>query len=249
MAAAQHGLQGTKLRSSELLAAAARHQSCFWSLQRVQVCRRAPRELQRAAALVLSVNQPYGPDPSQPFQPPQYTYDSSTDSSGRQHEKEKPLVRVQLSVHYRVHSRQMLCVGGSQIPFGWSFLSIAKVPMTWNQGDIWTCEDWTKLENEDSEGLVEVSYRSGSEPGRPPDIQVIQKQMAIVAWQPGPNRIVQVPTEQELRPRRPDPFEGTWEVLSLNQQRQPFLDRHDVWGWSPGSGGRPPGMRGFRFDS
>lgn len=34
----------------------------------------------------------------------------------------------------------MLCVGGSQIPFGWSFLSIAKVPMTWNQGDIWTCE-------------------------------------------------------------------------------------------------------------
>jgi hypothetical protein len=56
-------------------------------------------------------------------------------------------------------------------------------------------QDWTKLENEDSEGLVEVSYRSGSEPGRPPDIQVIQKQMAIVAWQPGPNRIVQVPTE------------------------------------------------------
>lgn len=61
-------------------------------------------------------------------------------------------------------------------------------------------QDWTKLENEDSEGLVEVSYRSGSEPGRPPDIQVIQKQMAIVAWQPGPNRIVQVPTE--VRPRR-----------------------------------------------
>ena len=42
--------------------------------------------------------------------------------------------------HTTVHSRQMLCVGGSQIPFGWSFLSIAKVPMTWNQGDIWTCE-------------------------------------------------------------------------------------------------------------
>lgn len=140
MAAAQQGLQGTKLRSSELLAAAARQQSCFWSIQRAYLCRRAPRELQRAAALVLSVNQPYGPDPSQPFQPPQYTYDPSTDSSGRQPEKEKPLVRVQLSVHYRVHSRQMLCIGGSQIPFGWSFLSIAKVPMTWNQGDIWTCE-------------------------------------------------------------------------------------------------------------
>jgi hypothetical protein len=26
-----------------------------------------------------------------------------------------PLVRVRLSVHYRVHSRQMLCVGGSQV--------------------------------------------------------------------------------------------------------------------------------------
>ena len=55
-------------------------------------------------------------------------------------DKQKPLVKVRLSVHYRVHSRQMLCIGGSQIPFGWSFLSIAKVPMTWNTGDIWTCE-------------------------------------------------------------------------------------------------------------
>ena len=55
-------------------------------------------------------------------------------------DKQKPLVRVRLSVHYRVHSRQMLCIGGSQIPFGWSFLSIAKVPMTWNNGDTWTCE-------------------------------------------------------------------------------------------------------------
>jgi hypothetical protein len=101
-------------------------------------------------------------------------------------------------------------------------------------------QDWTKLENEDAEGLVEVTYRSGSDPGTPPDVQVrrrrrrgqaagraatvkrrvaaacepmrnrltpvalptklplpqvIQKQMAIVAWQPGPNSIVQVPTE------------------------------------------------------
>lgn len=54
--------------------------------------------------------------------------------------KDTPLVRVRLSVHYRVHSRQMLCIGGSQIPFGWSFLSIAKVPMVWNQGDVWTAE-------------------------------------------------------------------------------------------------------------
>jgi hypothetical protein len=27
-----------------------------------------------------------------------------------------------------------------QIPFGWSFLSIAKVPMTWLQGDVWQTE-------------------------------------------------------------------------------------------------------------
>lgn len=50
------------------------------------------------------------------------------------------LVRVRLSVPYRVHSRQMLCIGGSQIPFGWSFLSIAKVPMTWTEGDVWQAE-------------------------------------------------------------------------------------------------------------
>ena len=51
-----------------------------------------------------------------------------------------PLVRVRLNVHYRVHSRQMLCVGGSQLPFGWSFLSIAKVPLAWNPGDVWSAE-------------------------------------------------------------------------------------------------------------
>jgi hypothetical protein len=55
-------------------------------------------------------------------------------------DKQKPLVRVRLSVHFRVHSRQMLCIGGSQIPMGWSFLSISRVPMTWNNGDIWTVE-------------------------------------------------------------------------------------------------------------
>lgn len=137
-------------------------------------------------------------------------------------------------------------------------------------------QDWTKLENEDSEGLVEVSYRSGAEPGVPPDITLIQKQMAIVAWQPGPNRVVAVPDEAELAGLRtgrlvqrtparsggtgrsgaeaggkapPDPYEGTWEVLSLGRDGKPLLDRHDVWGWSAAAGGRPPGMRGLRFDS
>eukprot|EP00798_Chlamydomonas_sp_ICE-L_P010675 gene10675-12364_t len=55
-------------------------------------------------------------------------------------DKQKPLVRVRLTVHFRVHSRQMLCIGGSQIPMGWSFLSISRVPMTWNSGDNWTVE-------------------------------------------------------------------------------------------------------------
>ncbi len=50
------------------------------------------------------------------------------------------LVKVRFSVHYRVHSRQMLFVGGSEMPFGWSFLSIARVPMIWSPGDIWTAE-------------------------------------------------------------------------------------------------------------
>eukprot|EP00201_Polytomella_parva_P020626 CAMPEP_0175047146 /NCGR_PEP_ID=MMETSP0052_2-20121109/5428_1 /TAXON_ID=51329 ORGANISM="Polytomella parva, Strain SAG 63-3" /NCGR_SAMPLE_ID=MMETSP0052_2 /ASSEMBLY_ACC=CAM_ASM_000194 /LENGTH=296 /DNA_ID=CAMNT_0016310979 /DNA_START=488 /DNA_END=1378 /DNA_ORIENTATION=- len=156
--------------------------------------------------------------------------------------------------------------------------------MTWNNGDIWTCEielpaaqrveykyvileeqDWTKLENEDSQGLVEITYRTAADPGKTPDVHVIQKQMAIVAWQPGPNRVLQVPSEDELQqlerrddvlerlparsvrplpytatgrlppPIYPDPFEGTWEVLRFDPQGQPFLDRHDVWGWASGS--------------
>ncbi|KAK9847482.1 hypothetical protein WJX84_005381 [Apatococcus fuscideae] len=109
----------------------------------------------------------------------------------------------------------MLCIGGSQIPFGWSFLSISKLPMIWNEGDVWTAEvdlpvnsrmdykyvileeqDWTKQESEDAEGVVTFSYRD--KPDEPPDVQTIQKQMAIVAWQPGPNRVVQVPSEEEI---------------------------------------------------
>ena len=70
---------------------------------------------------------------------------SSYPFQGRREPEAEPqgdpvLVRVRLSVHYRVHSRQMLCIGGSQIPFGWSFLSIAKVPMVWTEGDLWTTE-------------------------------------------------------------------------------------------------------------
>lgn len=126
-----------ELKGRELLAREQRARSQTYN--RNSLLRKPRQLLQRVDALVLSVNQPYGPDPLEPpLQPPSPETRDST--SGKEPEKQKPLVRVQLSVHYRVHSRQMLCVGGSQIPFGWSFLSIAKVPMTWNQGDIWTCE-------------------------------------------------------------------------------------------------------------
>lgn len=45
--------------------------------------------------------------------------------------------------------------------------------------------------SEDAEGVVSFQYRT--QPDEPPDVPTIQKQMAIVAWQPGPNRIVQIP--------------------------------------------------------
>lgn len=113
------------------------------SLQR-NLLFRSHRQSIAAQALVLCVNQPYF-EPEQPLKPPGQPPISSDGQSSSSREPDRPLVRVRLCVHYRVHSRQMLCVGGSQIPFGWSFLSIAKVPMTWNQGDVWTCEvsrDW-----------------------------------------------------------------------------------------------------------
>lgn len=179
-----------------------------------------------------------------------------------------PLVRVRLSVEYRVHSRQMLCVGGSAIPLGWSFLSIAKVPMAWQPTDLWMVDielpagtrveykyvileeqDWTRQVNEAAEGRVEYSYRTAPD-ASPPDVQRITKQMAIVAWQAGPNRVLQVPSESELislktgdEVVRPVPFlsltqssvsgssnTGVWERLSIDENGRPFLERHDVWG-------------------
>lgn len=132
-----------------------------------------------------------------------------------------PLVRVRLSVQFRVHSRQMLCVGGSTIPLGWSFLSIAKVPMSWTPDDIWMVDmelpagtrieykyvileeqDWTQQVNQSSEGKVEYTYRVSPDQN-PPDIRRITKQMAIVAWQSGPNRILHVPSETELASLHP----------------------------------------------
>lgn len=54
-------------------------------------------------------------------------------------------------------------------------------------------QDWTKQESVDAEGVVTFTYRT--QPDEPPDIKTIQKQMAIVAWQPGANRVVETPSE------------------------------------------------------
>jgi hypothetical protein len=140
------------------------------------------------------------------------------EAAGAAAAREPPLVRVTLYVEFRVHSRQMLCIGGSAIPFGWSFLSIAKVPMAWTAGDVWAVtvelpagarveykyvileeQDWTQQVNAAAEGRVAYAYRTREAAGAaPPDVQTITRQMAIVAWQPGPNRVLQVPPEAEL---------------------------------------------------
>lgn len=73
-------------------------------------------------------------------------------------------------------------------------------------------QDWTQQVNEATEGMVEYTYRIEPDT-RPPDIQKITKQMAIVAWQPGPNRILQVPTEVRGR-------EGTWCGAAAGQCQQ-----------------------------
>ena len=57
-------------------------------------------------------------------------------------------------------------------------------------------QDWTKQESVDAEGVVTFTYRT--QPDEPPDIKTIQKQMAIVAWQPGSNRVVETPSEVSL---------------------------------------------------
>ena len=45
-----------------------------------------------------------------------------------------------------------------------------------------------------------------------------------------------------------DPYEGTWEVLTTDEEGKPFLDRHDVWGWVPTAGARPAdNLKGFNF--
>lgn len=116
---------------------------------------------------------------------------------------------------------------------------------------------WTKQEDDESEGVVELTYRSSDEPFQPPDVKTIRKQMAIVDWQPGPNRMLEVPTEEELArlepgdvvqrtPARPRPYftfrklenltekggdsyTGTWEELCIDDDGSAILVRGDEW--------------------
>jgi len=114
---------------------------------------------------------------------------------------------------------------------------------------------WTNQQDEDSEGVVEVTYRSGEDANQPPDVQKIRKQMAIVDWQPGPNRIIQIPDEAEVNklvpgkrrkrmPARPrsyysyrkldhhpqkSTFQGTAEELYLDPTGETVLYRQDIW--------------------
>lgn len=68
---------------------------------------------------------------------------------------------------------------------------------------------------------------------------------AVERTPPKPNEATMSPAD---RLKKPDPFEGTWEVLSINKEGTPFLDRHDVWGYFPPAQ-RPAAMRGLNFGS
>ncbi|WZN61536.1 CBM20 domain-containing protein [Chloropicon roscoffensis] len=125
-----------------------------------------------------------------------------------------PQVRVRFQLQYRCHSRQMLAVAGSMAPLGWSFLSIARNPLNWTEGDWWTIElnfpegarieykyvvledqNWTKQDDEAAEGLVPL-YRPSGDVTEPVTEAIVRK-MAIVAWQPGPNLVYTVPSQRD----------------------------------------------------
>ena len=55
-------------------------------------------------------------------------------------------------------------------------------------------QEWMKLGDPSSQGMV-TKHRTGNEPFPPPDNDTIQMKMAIVSWQPGPNRVLQIPSQ------------------------------------------------------
>ena len=78
----------------------------------------------------------------------------------------------------------------------------------------------------------------------PPDVQKITKQMAIVAWQPGPNRLLQVPTEDELAQLQPGvKIERVPQPQQQSSQRsygQQAVGKLLGGGGPEGGGGAPP---------
>jgi hypothetical protein len=100
-------------------------------------------------------------------------------------------------------------------PLGWSFLSIARNPLVWNEGDWWTIElefprganvqykyviledqDWTR-QCDEFEGLVPVYRPEGLVAGTGKDKGEAIRKMAIVAWQPGPNLELQLEAKRK----------------------------------------------------
>ncbi|QDZ17856.1 hypothetical protein HOP50_01g03630 [Chloropicon primus] len=141
-------------------------------------------------------------------------------ASGANASNQAKQVRVRFRLQYRCHSRQMLAVAGSMAPLGWSFLSIARNPLNWTEGDWWTIElnfpegarieykyvvledqNWTKQDDEAAEGLVPL-YRPSGDVTEPVTEAIVRK-MAIVAWQPGPNLVYTVPSQGEAAGESP----------------------------------------------
>ena len=60
-------------------------------------------------------------------------------------------------------------------------------------------QNWTKQDDEAAEGLVPL-YRPSGDVTEPVTEAIVRK-MAIVAWQPGPNLVFTVPSQEEARVR------------------------------------------------
>jgi len=101
-------------------------------------------------------------------------------------------------------------IAGSHFPLGWSFLAIANVPMTresaeGSRSDVWTAElDLPVGEKVEYKYVVLEEQDWTPEKGNPDTTGEVRtrehiiRHMAIVAWQPGPNRYLDVPTAEEL---------------------------------------------------
>lgn len=81
------------------------------------------------------------------------------------------------------------------------------------------------------------------------ELQELRVGEAIERIPARPNqRIPYENTTKRPPPLKPDPFEGTWEVLTTDEGGRPFLDRHDSWAWTgpnrPGPGSLGKGLFG-----